>query len=198
MGALNTVAIVGTGPSVANQKIEGDRIIAINSALEIVKPTHWFSLDTTIPDKIYNVRMPGVTYMVAFPDWKKAPPGVHRYRRIEGNHARPYDLTANNPAQYWMWRWSAMEGLSEHPDCVHTGNSAYGALNIAYHWRPKKIILYGIDASIEERVTGGYPNVLEHLPLLFASALPQLKKAGIQVYNASPISKVTCFLRLPT
>lgn len=193
---VDTIAIVATGPSVRGQKIAADMVIAVNSAIEICKPDVWFTLDLSPEnERIINNPIPGVEYCCALPHWETVPSHAKTYQRIEGNYARPYKLTTANRAHYWLWRWSAMLGLSENPDAIHTGNSAYGALGLAYHLRPKKIILYGVDGTQEERVTGSYPNYLYHLPLLFASAKPQLQRAGIKVYNASPISLINCFMK---
>jgi len=94
-------------------------------------------------------------------------------------------------------RAKAPGGLSDDPTAINTGNSGFGALNLAYHMRPEKIVLLGIDANHNlPRVTGGYSRSLDHLPELFGTACPQLKAAGIQVVNGSLISKITCFPRV--
>lgn len=85
-------------------------------------------------------------------------------------------------------------GLSEDPACINTGNSGYGAINVAYHLRPKRIILLGMDAGMGYFYTKEKTNrPLNILPQLCASAVPQLSAAGIEVINGSQISKVKCF-----
>ena len=53
---------------------------------------------------------------------------------------------------------------------INTGNSAWGALQLANHLGYDKIMLLGVDADRSPRIDGGYPNELCHLPLLFDSA----------------------------
>lgn len=88
-------------------------------------------------------------------------------------------------------------GLSEDSSCINTGNSGYGALNLAYHMRPKNIYLLGIDGTIGYFYSNKDRNrPLTYISTLFKSAVPQLEAAGIKVYNVSPRSKVTCFEKL--
>lgn len=85
-------------------------------------------------------------------------------------------------------------GLSEDKSCINTGNSGYGAINLAYHLRPKRIVILGMDAGMGYFYTKEKTNrTLNVLPQLCASAVPQLNAAGIEVINGSQISKVKCF-----
>ncbi|MEL8340729.1 norphogenetic protein, partial [Escherichia coli] len=62
-------------------------------------------------------------------------------------------------------------GLCEDENEIASGNSAYGALNLAFHIGFKHVALVGVDATQEPRVhSGGTPKNLSHLPLLFQSA----------------------------
>jgi len=90
-----------------------------------------------------------------------------------------------------------MIALSDDPGALHTGNSAWGALGLAYLLRPRKIGILGVDGTRDEHGIGvGRPNgSLDHLPWLFETALPQLKEHNIEVRNGSPRSLVTCFPR---
>lgn len=88
------------------------------------------------------------------------------------------------------------KGLSLEPDTIHTGNSGFGAFNLATLLGAKYILLLGIDA------TRGYfysdtkfNQNLNHLPEMFLLTLPQLQKMGIKVFNGSPESRVHCFTR---
>jgi hypothetical protein len=83
-------------------------------------------------------------------------------------------------------------GLSETQGIVHGGNSLYAALNWAYLMRPQVINIYGLDGTSMVRYKG-VGGSLDHLPALFASAVPQLQAAGIKVVNHSPGSLVDCF-----
>lgn len=87
-------------------------------------------------------------------------------------------------------------GLSEDTSCINTGNSGYGALNLAYHFRPKKILLLGIDGTIGYHYQNGKSNrPLTYLPIMFDSAKPQLDKANIELINGSVNSAVTAYPR---
>lgn len=87
-------------------------------------------------------------------------------------------------------------GLAEDPWVIATGNSGFGAMGLAYHMRPEKILLLGIDGDVGYFFTHRRRNRnLSHLPSTFADARPQLDKRGIRVINGSPHSAVTCFTR---
>ncbi|MCQ6583628.1 hypothetical protein NO388_23280 [Escherichia coli] len=80
-----------------------------------------------------------------------------------------------NSPEWWAWRWSAHFGLCEDENEIASGNSAYGALNLAFHIGFKHVALVGVDATQEPRVhSGGTPKNLSHLPLLFQSAREQI------------------------
>ena len=85
-------------------------------------------------------------------------------------------------------------GLSDDMGCISTGNSGYGALNLAYHLRPKRIFLVGIDGDVNYfySPTKGGGN-LSALPQLFESSVEQFRDANIAVFNVNPKSTVTCF-----
>ena len=85
-------------------------------------------------------------------------------------------------------------GLSDDPRCVATGNSGYGAFNVAYHLKPEKILLLGLDGGMGYFYTQTETNrALTHLPKMFNSTRHQIAKAGIQVINGSPHSTITAF-----
>lgn len=188
------VAIVASGPSARGfEAPPGVTVIAVNGAIEWVdRADYWFTLD---PGARNRVRMlgqrPEVTYLAAVPETfgtpeacypgmrQPAPEGVRYLRRIAG----PGIL-------------GSMPRLSRDPARIHTGNSGYGALGVAYLFRPKRIGLFGIDASRAHRVEGGRPSRLDHLPALFASARPQLVAAGIKVIDASPHGHLRCFQKM--
>jgi len=77
------------------------------------------------------------------------------------------------------------------------GNSAFGALGIAYLMGARRIAIIGLDATRETYARGvGRPRGgIDHVPGLFATALPQLERRGAEVMNGSPHSRVVCFPR---
>lgn len=86
--------------------------------------------------------------------------------------------------------------LSEDTRCVSTGNSGYGAFNIAYHLRPQKILLLGLDAGMGYYYTETKTNrPLSYLPKMFNSTRKQVERAGIQVINGSKDSKIATYPR---
>ena len=182
------VAVVGSGPSLRdiapNEIVRcGATVIAVNGAIDwLGSANYWFTLD---PSQVNMVRMrnpvEGCQYVACGSRHTRFPMWVKRLSRITGD----------------QWgKARAPGGLSEDPAAINTGNSGFGALGLAYHMRPMRIALLGIDGRQERRVDGGMPRPLEHLPALFASAVPQLKAAGIEVVNGSPDSEVTCFPRM--
>jgi hypothetical protein len=84
--------------------------------------------------------------------------------------------------------------LSEDKGCISTGNSGYGALNLAYHMEPKKILILGMDGDIGYYYSKTEKNrQLNYLPMMMDSALLQLQKNNIKVINGSKNSKIESY-----
>jgi hypothetical protein len=201
---VTKIIIVGTGPSLLNfdfNKLYGKGfIIAVNDAHKFLPYADaWFTLDpwglsgAQIPNKDFKGQMwAAVPDDFALRDARCSthriipPPTIkflHRITFHTSNHTTTDD--------YLQW------GLNEDSSCINTLNSGYGALNLAYHYRPNKILLLGMDA------TSGYffdtekkTRSLNFLPWIFESAKPQLDKASIHVLNGSHVSKISCFPKL--
>src|SRR5699024_2682498 len=181
------VIIVASGPSVRAVSRDdilaaGAVVIAVNGAIDwLGRSDYWFTLDPSQINLVRaNNRVNGCKYVMALPDNMQAPPGVTRMERRQGD-------------AYGKAR--ALQGLSEDKNTIHTGNSAFGAMGLAYHLRPKRIVLLGVAGTQERRIAGGCSRTLRHLPELFSSAVPQLQKRKIDVVNGSPDSRVACFPR---
>lgn len=86
--------------------------------------------------------------------------------------------------------------LQEDPNKISTGNSLYGALNLAYHMNPNIILLCGLDGVHKPKFDGSMSRSLNHLPKLFQSTVNQFKKKRIRVYNTCMYSTVDCFTKL--
>lgn len=94
------------------------------------------------------------------------------------------------------------EGLSDRPNGLHTGsNSGYQAINIAYLAGAKRIILAGYDlrfpggrshAHDGHRVAVGEDRYHQYART-YATMLPQLAKAGVEVVQTTLDSAVRCF-----
>jgi len=198
--------IIGSGPSAKKADFSlmkpEDVVFGVNGTVEWApRLDWWFTLDQS-PLNLERLKNPrkGVLYFAALPNQVGLPDGIVRYSRIaiggrSGNPKSSEPRPRRTP-EWWMWRWSATKTLSEKVGAIHTGNSMWGALQIAYQFGYREIILVGLDGTKHKRIEGGRPNNFAHLPMLFESALPQLNESGIKVINANPHSAVTCFPRV--
>lgn len=191
------ILIVACGPSAdgiepAEIAETGAFVIAVNHAILRVPAQAFFTCDPG--DKVrvlFKKRVPGVQYFAAVPEdygTPRAKTHAHREPRDEGVvYLRR--LTGHGP-------WSHLRGLSEEPDAIHTGNSAYGALGLAYSMGARRIAFLGLDGNSGYGFgLKGSPGDLSHLPEIFKTAVPQLKRRGIEVFNGSKHSAITCFPR---
>lgn len=208
---LSRAVIVAGGPSAAPLRTQAPPVpvIAVNGAVEwSARADFFFTLDPSPANRQrMRQRRGGTVYYAAVPEDYGTPhspiadlrapaePGVIWLRRV-AHQARPWDAYDARAFGDWGLRWSAMRGLSTLNTQIHTGNSAYGALGLAFLMGARRVVLAGVDASAAARVEGGRSNDLSHLPALFASAAPQLEAAGVEVVNASLESAVTCFRRM--
>lgn len=182
---FESIAIVGTGNSLKGVNLafsEDVAVLAVNSAINHLTRTDiWFTLDPS-PSNVTIMRRPirGVTYYAAVPEnFSGAPRHVNLLRRVVGTGHGHYQTKA---------------GLSNDRGAIHTGNSAWGALQLAAHLGAEKVALFGIDGQGGYHY-GGAPRELSMLPALFASAVGDLAARGIDVINGSPDSTVDCFRR---
>ncbi|MPQ68329.1 MULTISPECIES: hypothetical protein [unclassified Pseudomonas] len=178
--------IVASGPSARGFEPPADvLVIAVNGAIDWLSRADWFfTLDPSTANlqRLATSRH-GVRYAVAFPAIRGLPGHVLRFER----HAeRGIEPSATGSPEWWFWRWSAVSGLSTDPNRINTGNSAYGALGLAFHLGCKQVALVGVDATADERIEGGHPNNLSHLPLLFASAREQIDVTSCGLMGGIP------------
>jgi hypothetical protein len=95
-------------------------------------------------------------------------------------------------------------GLDRDPTCIRNGrNSGYAALNLAFHYGAKRIILLGYDMMAHSGKThffGDHPNKQRSPYGMFQQAFPQivkpLGKEGVEVINCSRVTALTCFPRM--
>lgn len=167
-----TAIIVASGPSAAPMRTfrvpkKNIAVIVVNGALDWMPyADYFFTLD---PSKVNRKRIRtyrhNAKYFVAYPKSKLLLPSyVTRLDRYSppGDEIRPDGLP------------NCAIGLSERPNVIHSGNSAWGALGLAYHLGFETVGLIGVDASTEQRVEGGYSRDLTHLPAVFESAMHQI------------------------
>lgn len=178
-----TVAIIAPGPSFRSANYAWLKphvhIIAVKSAIQgLARADSWITVDANRRTRqtmmAINCRREGTRYYAAVPEdfgrkdagllWHRAPP---------------------EPDIHWLKRVSGI-GLSLDKRVLHTGNSAFAALGLAFHMGARKVALFGVDGTQDQYGIGlGRPRgSLAHLPALFSSAATQLNQAGVLVKNA--------------
>lgn len=196
------IFIVGSGPSAREFDFEAvapnDIVLGVNGAIEwLPRIDAWFTLDPTPVNirRMHRRREEVKEYFVAAPDDIELPEHVTRLRRLalSGKAAGHSEPSPRDTSEWWAWRFSATPGLCTQGGSIHTGNSMWGALQLACQMGHGRIVLVGLDATQDPRIGGGRPLSFAHLPDLFASALPQLQFGRVKVWNANPNSLVTCF-----
>lgn len=171
--------------------IDGYDVIAVNQAIDITREhtTYWFTLDPSPDNQHIMINKPFDCFYIA---------AVPNYFGKMGSHVRHYRIPRPDGVLYLDrisgdGPLSSHFGLCEDLNQIATGNSAYGALNLAYHLGASEIILLGISGDQRPKFDGTYCKCLSHLPDLFESAIPQLTERGVRVYTANKITKITCF-----
>jgi len=175
--------IVASGPSAKGFTPPEDVIvIAVNGAIDwIPRADYFFTLDPSTENmKRLTYRRPGVIYCVA---GFSVPDALCFERIAYRSYPEPHD---KNSPEWWAWRLQAVEKLCTEADKIHTGNSAWGALGLAYHLGIKRAALIGVDASDETRIEGGKSGNLSHLPSLFSSATQQIDVVSLGKLNSIP------------
>jgi len=179
----DAVAIVASGPSFRTTPFDNLKdhvhVIAVKGAIfGLPRADSWITVDA-------NRR---TRQRIMSPEQRKE--GTRYYAAVPEDFGRPDArlLWHRNPPEpdiHWLHRISGI-GLSEDASRLHTGNSAFGALGLAYHMGAKKVALFGVDGTQEPYGIGlGRPRgSLAHLPALFSSAATQLSQAGVLVKNA--------------
>ena len=198
------VLIVASGKSasdldltlVRDARLAGVYILAVNRAWDWCEDIDgWFTLDPNY--LVIKYMAPGYSHVsrfVAIPDDYGQPDSriaYHRNKERAPSICYLQRISGDGPLK-------SCYGLSSDRSKIHTGNSAYGALGLAKHMNAKRVALIGVDANRKEGYAyhEGMPiTFLAHLPLLFQSAMPELKENSIGVINGSPFSLVTCFPR---
>lgn len=127
-------------------------------------------------------------------------PGVHYYAAVPREFGtRMSRIEAHKvvlPGITYLRRGHG-HGLPTDTSLIHTGNSSWAALQLAWHMGAKQIALLGVDGTpFGYAMDPGSPRgSLNQLPILFASAAPTLEAAGVQVVTGSERSNVFSFPR---
>lgn len=186
--------IVASGPSAQGFVPPDDvPVIAVNGAIRwLPRADHWFSLDAS-PVNRANLRIAadkGVACHVAGHPWLLHPSCMRLatyWQRVDslGSYSEP---SPEGSPEWWLWRLGAKRGICKQPLHINTGNSAWGALGLAWHLGYRDVALVGVDASTEPRVEGGCSDNLTHLPLLFESALLDMRVVSCGALASIPQS----------
>jgi hypothetical protein len=191
------VALVGGGPSLAGfdfERLRGRfRVVAINATVfDIPWVDAGFSLDQRAMRNWW-----GKYTKLNIPLYFAIPKSI-----LVNMSERP---TAN---MRFIRRFQGEEFNSAGWMISCGGSSGYGALQLAFKKRARKIVLLGFDYGFTQ------PGVWHHnehhynfwqsqstlrwrqFAASFNVAAPVLKTAGVEVINASPSSTITCFPRL--
>jgi hypothetical protein len=86
-------------------------------------------------------------------------------------------------------------------DTIESGcNSGFGGFNLAWHKRPRQVVLFGFDFAGDHYAPEHYnrPAVdnsryLKNWARIFETTLHQWRAIGASVLNASPASNIACF-----
>lgn len=178
---MSRFCIVANGESAKGFKPPPQtKIIAVNGAIDwLDRADYWFTLDPS-PENVTRMKnqRKGVKYYYAF-------------NKNLGVKDAIYLERVENPRLNYMGKYIGVSGLQFDANKISTGNSAYGALNLALHLGAKKILFIGLDGT-KKRADGTLSGDLSHLKLLFSTALRDLDFLGVKVKNANLSSKVNC------
>lgn len=182
------VYLIGGGSSLKEfnfNKIQGKGVIfGVNDCAFKTQADCLFSLDTTWAGQrkqqiidFKGDKFLGLPNSFFFNEWEGS--GVHFLLRERG-------VQFNDDA-------SKINGV----------NSGFGALNVCYHKRPKRVFMLGFDMYKSEQGThwhNGYDwnspeghRYYDRWCVIFDNTVEQLKAADIEVYNCNPESKITCY-----
>lgn len=177
-----TVYIVGGGPSLKSfkwDKLKCKNVIAINRAYEM---------------------LPGATVLYwtdsRFYKWYKD--DINKFKGLKYT-CRPFN---DKPSDVKLLKPTSAMKIDIRPSFIcHGNNSGYGAINLAIKLGAKKIYLLGYDMNSSPNTThwhDGYTvkhnhTIYQKMIKYFDTMPSELKKLGVQVFNANPKSQLTCF-----
>lgn len=178
--AVDRLLIVASGPSGGALPVLPDDlpIMAVAGAITgLARADYWFTLDLSDRNRaLLKAPVPNTRYII----------GCHAQRMLQWS----------NKPHVWCVKNAPGRGIAESSDMIRTGNSAFGAMQVAVHLGAKRIGLIGVDANNEPHWHGDTKSKsLAGLPAMFSCALPQLQKRGIEVRLGTIYDKpnVTCF-----
>ena len=181
-----TVFIIGGGPSLSKfdfNRLKDKNTLAINKA---VQTCPWADILYWTDSRVYS--------------WLKNDIGKFKGDKYT---IKPF----NTPPDVKVLKNTGTKGLELDPSGIrHGNNSGYAAINLAYHLGVNRIVLLGFDMGNmagKGHFHEGYPVNMtmdktyetKMLPT-FDSLVYPLKENGIEIINASPVSKIRCFTKM--
>jgi hypothetical protein len=178
-----TVCIIAGGPSVTETAAKccvGYPTIAVNDAYRLAP---WADVLYACDDRWWD----------------------HHIGKLRGRFAGQLWTQARTSAERYGLNWicgESKDGLCKQPHRIHFGqNSGYQAINLAYHWEAKRLVLLGFDCKQTDKTHwfGAHPKGLEQKHPYqswirnFARLAADLKREGIEVINCSMDSALTCW-----
>lgn len=185
-----SVLIIASGPSASQdwESILPDNlpVIAVSGAIrKLPRADYWFTLDPSIVNKeLMASPKKGTRYFCAVPD-NFGDPG-----------ARPGNLRGPIlPHVSYLRRVSGVDKGFPSRGSIYTGNSGFGAVQLAIQMGARRIGIVGIDCTDTYWYGPGRPGSLMHLPSRFFRAKPDIDALGIQVRIGSTFTKpaISCF-----
>ncbi len=185
-----TVAILGGGPSlnakdVAEVRARSWRRIACNDA---------FRLDPEADVVCWND--------VRWYQWNRREVDVHTGLKITWDLATTKDVKAN-----LMRKRPSPPHLSIDPTAITATNTGQGAINVAFHFGVKRIVLLGFDMRVingrnnwHAYHKGGGPAATAYSHIFgpaIAKAGAICEKKGIEIINATEMTALRCFPVIP-
>lgn len=184
----DSVIIVGNGQSAKAFNPPADvPVIAVNSAVQWLNRWDWFFTLNANEKNLNNFQtalkaknrksFKESKVVIALPNAivkanAEQYPQAYVMTRLVGSYsAEPKDQQS---IEWLLWHYKAKLGLTQEQGGISTGNSAYGALNLALHLGFKNAILIGVDGTQTPGIDESEPSDLRHLPTLFHSATSQL------------------------
>ena len=185
-----TAFLLGGGPSLKGfdaSILRGRRVIAINNSWELAP---WADVLYFCDEKWW--RWYGDKVSIGFQGRYIVTPALH----VPDPRAKLIKLTGAT-------------GLETDPSGLrHGSNSGYQAINLAYHFGAKRIVLLGYDMNINGTTHwhAGHPTtkpekfadtLVEAMLPKFPTIVEPLRGAGVEVLNATPGSVLTCWPIVP-
>ena len=208
-----TAVIIGGGPSILKQFNVPEHVVqgvysgklslsAYSPYLEPIHKMHIIAVNVA-----YKIG-PWIDVMFFGDDstWREEKAELIKFKGLRITCAT--DLHKDMRLKFLKRNEKKRQGISTDPSLITwNGNSGSAAINLAVHFGVKRIILLGFDMQLnadkQEHWHKCYTTKLgtvDRLMQKFLQGFPAIKRdldnLGIEVINANPDSKITCFTRI--